>query len=109
MDCEPTRISYSIEPGHCILRLAGALGVDCADELRGVALELCAYRKDVLVDCSAATQIDTSVAQVLLSLGAGLRKQSNSLAGGGEIPPAVQVWLQAAGLCELLAEAAAKP
>jgi anti-anti-sigma regulatory factor len=105
MDCEHIGISFSAEPAHCVLRLAGGLGVAEAEELRGVALELCAYRKDVLVDCGAATQIDTSVAQVLLALAAGLRAQNRSLAATGTIPAGIRSWLREAGLSGLLEEA----
>ena len=69
---------FSVEPDHCVLRLAGALGVASAEELRLTALELCAYHKDVVVDWSGATQLDTGIAQVLLSLRAGLGERNTA-------------------------------
>ena len=80
MDCDQAQISFSIEPSHCILRLASALSVDTAEELRQQALELCAYRKDVVIDWTGATQVDASVALVLPSLRACLGEQNRSLA-----------------------------
>ena len=104
MDCDQLQISFSIEPCHGILRLAGALGVVSAEELRQTALELCAYRKDVVVDWSDATQLDASVAPVMLSLRAGLGEQNKSLSGIS-IPPSVPSWLDTAGLTGVLAVA----
>jgi hypothetical protein len=158
MDCEQAQISFSIEPGHCILCLAGALGVvrshagiTCAfkpnrlltraarhahfdraatvrersrsfetfdqpifarrlsaEELRQTALELRANRKDVIVDWSGATQLDAVVAQVRLSLRAGLGEQNNSLSSMA-IPSLVQGWPESAGLTRILAEAVEVP
>ena len=98
MDCEQIQISFSVEPDYCVLRLEGGLGVAHAEELRLAAQELCAYRKDVKVDWSRATQIDAGIAQVLLALRAGLIKQKQSLLIGEGIPPAIQNWLNHAGL-----------
>jgi len=92
MDCDQEQISFSIDAGHCILRLAGALGVASAEELSQAALELCAYRKNLVVDWSGATQLDAGVAQVLQSLRAGLSEPDQS-------------WLDAAGLISIPAEA----
>lgn len=108
MDCDQVRISFSVEPSHCILLLAGTLGVASAEELRLTALELSAYRKDVVVDWSGATQLDVSIAQVLLSLRAGLQEQNRSLVSGGEIPPPVESWLRTAGLSGVLGKAMAE-
>ncbi len=105
MDCDKVRISFSVEPARCILRLAGALGVASAEELRLAALELGAYRRDVVIDWSGATQLDASIAQVLLSLRASLRAFSKSLASAAEVPPPIESWLRTAGLSGLLAEA----
>ncbi len=105
MDCYKVRISFSVEPARCILRLAGALGVASAEELRLAALELGAYRRDVVIDWSGATKIDASIAQVLLSLRASLRAFSKSLASAAEVPPPIESWLRTAGLSGLLAEA----
>jgi anti-anti-sigma regulatory factor len=104
MDCDQVRISFSVEPDHCVLRLAGALGVASAEELRLTALELCAYHKDVVVDWSGAPQLDTGIAQVLLSLRAGLGEQNRHLAGSAAIPPPVESWLRTAGLSGVLGE-----
>jgi len=104
MDCDQVQVSFSIEPGRCLLRLAGAVCVANAEELRQAALELCAYRKDLVVDWSGVTQLDASIAQVLLSLRAGLREQNKALASIA-IPPAVQSWLQTAGLSQTLGAA----
>ena len=101
MDCDQVEISFSVEPGRCILRLAGALGVASAEELRQAALELRVYDKDVAVDWSRATQLDASTAQVLLSLRAGLGGQNRSLICGAAIP-AIQDWLHTAGLSGIL-------
>ncbi len=102
MDCDQVQISFSVEPEHCILRLAGALGVSIADELRLTALELRAYQKDVVVDWSGAQQVDASIAQVLLSLRNGLSGQNRSLTCGEALPQAIQDWLRAAGLSGVL-------
>jgi anti-anti-sigma regulatory factor len=102
MDCDQVRISFSVEPDHCILRLGGALGVASAEELRLAALELCAYHKDVAVDWSGVTQLDAGIAQVLLSLRAALGEQNQSLIGSAAIPPAVENWLHTAGLSDIL-------
>jgi anti-anti-sigma regulatory factor len=98
MDSERVQIAFSVESDHCILRLEGALGVSNAEELRQTALQLCAYKKDVNVDWSGATQIDAAIAQVLLSLRAGLAEQNRSLGHCETIPPAIQNWLGTAGL-----------
>jgi anti-anti-sigma regulatory factor len=87
------------------LRLEGALGVSNAEELRQTALQVCAYRKDVKVDWSGAAQIDAAIAQVLLSLRAGLGEQNRSLGHCETIPPAIQNWLSTAGLAEVLGNA----
>lgn len=102
MDCDQVRISFSVETERCVLRLEGAAGVPCADNLRETAIELLAYHKDVVIDWSCATQIDASIAQVLLSLRAGLAARSQSLSAEGDVPPAIQNWLRSAGLLELL-------
>jgi hypothetical protein len=102
MDCDQVRISFSVETECCVLRLEGAAGVPCADNLRETAIELLACQKDVVLDWSGATQIDASIAQVLLSLRAGLAGRNQSLRANGEIPPAIQNWLRSAGLFELL-------
>jgi anti-anti-sigma regulatory factor len=104
MDCDQVRISFSVEPDHCILRLGGALGVAGAEELRLAALELAAYHKDVVVDWSGATQLDAGIAQVLLSLRAGLSEQNKSLTSCAPIPPPVKSWLRTAGLSDVLGE-----
>ena len=106
MELEPAQISFSVEPGQCAVRLAGALGVANAEELHRLAGELCAYRKDVVVDWSEATQLDASIAQVLLCLRAGLQEQDKSLSGRA-VPPAIQTWLQTAGLAAILGEVTA--
>jgi hypothetical protein len=90
MDSEQVRIAFSVEPDHCILRLEGALGVSNAEELRQTALELCAYRKDVKVDWSGAYANRCRIAQVLLSLRAGLGEQNRSLGHCETIPPPIQ-------------------
>jgi hypothetical protein len=110
MNGDREQISFSVQPEACILLLGGALGVACAEELRQAALELCAYNKSVLLDWSGATQVDASIAQVLLALRAGLAEQNRSLACagacagacGGAIPPAIQNWLRIAGLADVL-------
>ena len=102
MDCDQARISFSVEPSRCILLLEGTLGVASAEGLRLTALELEAYRKDVVLDWSGATQLDVSVAQVLLSLRAGLGQQNRSLICGGKIPPPVESWLCTSGLSGIL-------
>jgi anti-anti-sigma regulatory factor len=107
MDCDQVRISFSVEPAHCILRLAGALGVASAEELRLAALELGAYRKDVVIDWTGATRLDASVAQVLLSLRASLGEGGKSLVSAAALPPAVENWLRHAGLSGLLGKAMA--
>jgi anti-anti-sigma regulatory factor len=104
MDYDQVRISFPVEPDHCILRLGGALGVASAEELRLTGLELCAYHKDVVVDWSGATQLDAGIAQVLLSLRAGLGEQNRSLACIAAIPPPVESWLRTAGLSGVLGE-----
>jgi anti-anti-sigma regulatory factor len=96
-------ISFSAEPSRCILRLAGALGVANAEDLRLTSLGLVAYRQDVAIDWSGATQLDASVAQVLLALRAVLVEQGHSLVSSGEVPSAVESWLRTAGLADLLA------
>ncbi len=78
------------------------MGVPCADELRQSAMELLDYQKDVLVDWSGVTQIDASIAQVLLSLRAGLVELNRTLLSAPGISAAVQNWLQTAGLWRLL-------
>ena len=103
MDCDQVRISFSVETERCVLRLEGAAGVPCADNLRQMAIEVLAYQKDVALDWSGATQIDASIAQVLLSLRAGLVGRNQSFSASGAIPPAIQNWLRSAGLFELLA------
>lgn len=105
MDCDQVRISFSVETKRCVLRLEGTAGVPCADHLRETAIELLAYQKDVVLDWSGATQMDASIAQVLLSLRAGLAGRSQSLSAEGEIPPAIQNWLRSAGLFDLLGPA----
>jgi len=102
MDCEQVRISYSVEPDRCLLRLEGALGVGDAAELRLKALEVCACQKDVRIDWSAATQMDAAIAQVLLALRARLASQNRNLSAGDGIPPAIQAWLDTAGLAGVL-------
>jgi anti-anti-sigma regulatory factor len=102
MDCDQLRISYSVEPSHCVLLLEGALGVAQAEELRSTAQEVCGCGKDVSIDWSGATQIDAGVAQVLLTLRSALAENQRSLAARGEIPPAIQSWLSTAGLSGLL-------
>ena len=102
MDCDQARISFSVELDRCNLRLGGALGVASADELRQTALELCAHRKDVVVDWSDAQQLDASVAQVLLSLRTALAGQDSALLCSEGMPAAIQDWLRAAGLLDVL-------
>jgi anti-anti-sigma regulatory factor len=102
MDCDQVRISFTVEPDVCVLRLAGALGVTQAEELRLAAQELCGCGKDVTVDWSGATQIDAAIAQVLLALRAGLREGKRSLVAGAKAPPAIESWLTAAGLVAFL-------
>ena len=79
-----------------------------AEELRQTALELRANRKDVIVDWSGATQLDAVVAQVRLSLRAGLGERNNSLSSMA-IPSLVQGWPESAGLTRILAEAVEVP
>src|ERR1039458_9033514 len=102
MDTDRVQIVFSVEPDHCILRLEGVLGVSNAEELRQTALQLCAYRKDVKVDWSGAAQIDAAIAQVLLSLRAGLVEQNRSLGHCEPILPPIRNWLSTAGLSEVL-------
>jgi anti-anti-sigma regulatory factor len=102
MDSEQVRIAFSVEPDHCILRLEGALGVSNAEGLRQTALQLCAYKKDVKVDWTGAAQIDAAIAQVLLSLRAGLAEHNRSLGHCEIIPPPIQSWLCTAGLSGVL-------
>jgi anti-anti-sigma regulatory factor len=105
MDGDQVRISFSVEPSHCILRLEGALGVASGEELRQTALELCACQKDVHIDWSGATQIDAAIVQVLLSLRAGLASQNRSLHCVEVVPEPVQNWLRTAGLEDVLGNA----
>ena len=105
MGSDEVRISFSVEPSHCILRLEGALGVGSGEDLRQTALELAAYQKDVQIDWSAATQIDASTAQVLLSLRTGLAGQNRSFHSTGLIPDAIQSWLRTAGLADIFGSA----
>ena len=105
MDSDQVKIAFSVEPDHCILRLEGVLGVSNAEELRQAALQLCAYRKDVKVDWSGAAQIDAAIAQVLLSLCAGLAEQKRYLSPCETIPPPIRNWLSTAGLSEVLGSA----
>jgi len=102
MDCDQARISSSLEPDGCVLRLEGELGVAHAEELRLAAVALCAQRKAVQIDMSGATQIDAGIAQVLLALRAVLGEQNLSLSIRPGIPPAVQNWLTVAGLSDIL-------
>jgi anti-anti-sigma regulatory factor len=102
MGSDEVRISVSVEPSHCVLRLAGALGVADSEELRLTALELCAHQKDVQIDWSGATQIDAGIAQVLLSLHAGLEGQNRSFHCTELIPEPIQSWLRMAGLADIL-------
>lgn len=85
-----------------MLRLEGDLGVAHAEQLRATAVELCAQRKAVRIDWSGATQVDAGIAQVLLSLRAGLDEQNISLSIGPGIPPAIWNWLTTAGLSDIL-------
>jgi len=105
MGDDEVRISYSVEPSHCILCLAGALSVANGDELRLSSVELCAYQKDVLVDWSDVIQIDAGIAQVLLSLRASLTGQNRSLRCKELVPEPVQSWLRTAGLTDILGNA----
>jgi anti-anti-sigma regulatory factor len=101
MDCDRTNISFAVEPDRCVLRLEGALGVAHAEELRQAALELCAYRKDVSIDWSGATQIDAGIAQVLLALGCALAKESRSLLIADGVPETIANWMSTAGLASI--------
>ena len=96
------RISLSHEPDCCVLRLEGGLDVAHAEELRQAALGLCAQSKAVRIDWSGATQVDAGIAQVLLSLRAGLSERNLALSTGPEIPTAIQNWLSTAGLSGVL-------
>jgi len=102
MDSDQVRIAFSVEPDHCVLRLEGVLGVSNAEELRQTASQVCAYRKDVKVDWSGAAQVDAAIAQVLLSLRAGLAEQKRFLGQCEAIPPAIRNWLSIAGLWGVL-------
>jgi anti-anti-sigma regulatory factor len=105
MDTDQVRIVFSVEPDHCVLRLAGVLGVSNAEELRQTALQICAYRRDVTVDWSGAAQIDAAIAQVLLALRADLAEQNRSLGHCEKIPPPIQNWFNTAGLSEVFGKA----
>jgi anti-anti-sigma regulatory factor len=105
MDTDQGKIAFSVEPDYCILRLEGALGVSNAEELRQTALQLYAYRKDVMVDWSGAAQLDAAIAQVLLALRAGLAEQNRSLGHCETIPPAIRNWHSTAGLSGVLGNA----
>jgi hypothetical protein len=87
MDCDQVRISFSIEPQRCNLRLEDAPGVASAGELGVTAPELCAYQKNVAVDWSGAQQLDATGARVLLSLA----DSKSTLTG-------IQDWFRIAGL-----------
>lgn len=87
------------------MRLEGSLGVANAEELRQVARDLCAEGKAVWIDWSGATQVDAGIAQVLLSLRAGLGELNLSLASSPGIPTAIQNWLSTAGLAGILGTA----
>ena len=102
MDSDYVKIAFSVEPDHCVLRLEGVLGVSNAEELRQTALQLCAFRKDVKVDWSGAAQVDAAIAQVLLSLRAGLAEQKRFLGHCDTIPPPIRNWLSTAGLSGVL-------
>ena len=103
MDCQQTRISVSNEPGRRTLRLSGTLGVEQAGELWRIARELSTVGEKVAVDWSEVTQVDTSIAQVLLCLKASLQRQKRFLVAAGA-PPAARAWLETVGLADLLQE-----
>lgn len=102
---ESDQVKIAAEADRSVLRLEGILGVSSAEELRQAALQLCAYQKDVQIDWSGATQIDAAVAQVLLSLRAGLVDQKRCLGSCGTIPPQIRSWLNTAGLSAILGDA----
>jgi anti-anti-sigma regulatory factor len=101
MDRELSPVSFSDAPGRCILRLSGALGVADAEAIYQNAREVCENGQDVEVDWSGVTQLDASIAQILLALREALAEKSKCLYSSG-IQPAVQAWLQTAGLTGLL-------
>ena len=101
MDRELSPISFSDSSGRCILRLAGALGVADAESICQAARQVCETGQDAVIDWSAVTQLDASIAQILLALREALKEQSKCLYSSS-IPPTVHVWLKTAGLSPLL-------
>jgi anti-anti-sigma regulatory factor len=101
MDCNQAQISVDQSPERCILRLAGTLGIAHSEELLRLAREVSAGEAPVLIDWTAVSRIDTSVAQVLLTLRANLREGHRPLSVTG-VSPDILHWLEGAGLESLV-------
>jgi anti-anti-sigma regulatory factor len=101
MDCEQSQLSFSDPPGHCIFRLSGALGVADAEAMCRAAKEICERPQDTVVDWNGVSQVDVSIAQVLLALRVALQEQGKCLSNIGT-PPSIQAWLGTAGLYAFL-------
>ena len=107
MTGESQQIEISSAGEKCVLRLRGVLGPAQAEALRQAALDACGQATGVVLDWSAAEQIDTSVLQVLLALRAGLSATGRGFAATAA-PPGVRAYLQNAGFGTIFAEAAGR-
>jgi len=107
MTGESRQIEISSAGEKCVLRLRGILGPAEAEALRQAALDACGQATGVVVDWSAAEQIDSSVVQVLLALRTGLSATGRPFATTAA-PPGVRTYLQNGGFGDLFDEAAGR-
>jgi anti-anti-sigma regulatory factor len=94
--------------GKSVIRLAGAVTIASAAELKTALLEAVASNVDILISLEEVTEVDVSILQLIVASARDANLSGQELTSAAPTPPVVSQAVQSAGLAPFWISAAAE-